>query len=87
MSNSAHEDYVRRLAKRLGWRVKKSHYALRRTHNNKGLYRLLSDYNCVLAGDNFDATLEDIEIIVRREAEKRDIDLSKSVWLPDEEAA
>lgn len=68
--NSAYESRVRRAANRLGWRVEKSR--ARNLHsNNHGMYQLINDYNTVVGGVDYDATLDVIDYFVHEEARRR----------------
>lgn len=51
---------VRRKAKRVGWRVEKSRTRLVH-HNDRGMYQLIDDRNCICGGADYDASLPDIE--------------------------
>ncbi len=71
LSIKAREARIRRKANRIGdgWRVEKSR--VKNLHiNNKGLYQLIDDRNCVKEGVDYDATLDEIEYWVDYYAEK-----------------
>ena len=71
LSAKAREARIRRKANRIGpgWRVEKSR--VKNLHcNNMGLYQLINDHNSPVAGDNYDASLDEIEYWVDYFTEK-----------------
>jgi hypothetical protein len=67
MTDRAHESRVRRLAKRYGCYIRKSRQWIH--PNNLGEYRLVdTDCNWVVLGEDFEATLDEIEHYLKEAA-------------------
>lgn len=63
------ENRLRRMAKRLGYRIEKSR--ARMIHiNNRGLYQLINENNIVVEGADFDADLDRIETRLNEEEDR-----------------
>ena len=66
LNDSVLENRLRRMARRMGWRIIKSR--ARTLHSNDlGKYMLVDNRNVVFGGGSFDATLEDIEFWLNAE--------------------
>ena len=59
-ANDVNEDRVRRLAVRRGYVLSKSRQPNGSDHHH-GDYRLVDEYDSVVLGEHYDATLDDVE--------------------------
>ena len=68
-ADKVRENRLRRLAKRMGWRIERSRARILHL-NDKGLYQVINDYNSVIEGVDYDADLDRVERALSREQKR-----------------